>query len=201
MSRSGPIEPHHRVAWHNALMPAPVRDLALVGLLLSTTTFAFSCDGLLDEHRAPLSVEVAKTPPRTPSAAVVDDSGAGDGDVEMSLVESDASIVAIDGGDSGYQTMCRRYCATLEQTDLYHCLVGGGAPLDCATTVNGLTDQCVQLRCGPPDRVQKALCLTQCDALARSYDVYCAGSANDSGATELCPSSPSKHDLACRADC
>jgi hypothetical protein len=94
-------------------MPLSGRDLALVAVLLSTTTVAFSCDGLLGEHRAPLSVEVAKTPPWSPSDGVVEDSGARDGDVEMSLVETDAPIVAIDGGDSGYERMCRHYCATL----------------------------------------------------------------------------------------
>jgi hypothetical protein len=111
----------------------------------------------------------------------------------------EASAEAGDTGPDGwYATMCRHYCETLKDSFIYSCL-GSGGDLNGCTGKARFYDQCYDLRCVPPGRVQPSLCLTQCDVLARGYEPVC-GSA-DAATMSVCPTSPAEHDSACRAGC
>jgi hypothetical protein len=101
-------------------------------------------------------------------------------------------------GEGDYETMCRHYCRTLEETLLYRCAGSGGQVATCRENASGTTGRCYELRCAPK-LVEPSLCFTQCDSLARFYDPFCA---NPGPATaDVCASPPAEHDRACREGC
>jgi hypothetical protein len=161
-------------------------------LSLAAAVLLVSCDMPVAEQWGPLSVVVNEANA---------DAGTDQGEEASAVPAPPVAPTVAGDGDSDYATMCRHYCDALHDTDLYYCLGTGDTPASCATKFDGASDLCVQLRCGPPQRVQASLCLTQCDALAGTYGVVCATGGGHAGDPALCPLSVAEHDRACRAGC
>jgi hypothetical protein len=166
---------------------------SLVGLVaVLAFIFAAGCD-LVSSERQPLTAGpsgvVAEK--RAPDPA---DAGGSEAAPAIDAISTDASGPPPTPGT--YEAMCRHYCETLQETDMYACLVSADAN-DCASRFMGIAVECLDLRCASK-LVQPSLCLTQCDALTMNESSYCKAGPADAA---VCASSPTAQNDACRADC
>jgi hypothetical protein len=166
--------------------------LAAAGLVLSVA-LAAGCDGIFGHH------DLTNDPPPPPPPTPTEDHGImpirqqPDASAEDAPVRTCQAVMPDPSID--YVAMCRHYCDTLEETHRYVALSRGETPADAGS----VSQQCYDLRC-VPQCVDKALCLTQCDAANGYYGAVCATA--DAGADNaVCPSSPDDHLAACRAGC
>jgi len=155
--------------------------VSMVVVLLAVT--GFGCDWLDDQGLPPWPKSSPKAAPDAAAPVAATDGG---------------SAPDSDGHSGSYDAMCLHYCQALEETDVLVCASSGRDANTCAATTASTTSDCVALRC-QPQLVDLALCLTQCDSLARAYAARCPAAAAPSDA--LCPSSQADHDAACRAGC
>jgi hypothetical protein len=97
---------------------------------------------------------------------------------------------------SSYETMCRHYCQTLDDTNFFICLGQHGAVEACRTQAAHTTERCYDDRC-LPHLVSHDLCQTQCEVVSGLYGSYCQGQP----AGEVCPDPPQQHLADCRRGC
>jgi hypothetical protein len=155
---------------------------------LGLVVFVAACEGGPTDDSRALVVTARPAPePQPTDTTAVDDSHDGG-----------SATTTTTTTDDGYAAMCRFYCATLEETDVYACIARGSEASGCSATYTGLRDECWDIRCAP-HLVPWSLCSEQCDSLATFYGMVCAGVTPADGT--LCPSSPADHDAACRAGC
>ena len=159
------------------------------------------CDWLPREDRpgfpgAPPSSEprADAAPVVIPDARAVSDTGAG---TDTSALDAGTETTPDGLEDPAYDAMCLHYCETLQETVLLYCISSGRDRATCMASAVPVAT-CFDDRCRP-HRVDQALCLRQCDALAVDYAAVCpvAGDPSDS----LCLSSRADHAAACRAGC
>lgn len=166
---------------------------SLIGLAAS---WIFICAGgcdLVGTERQPLTAGPSTVVDQKPATGPFDAGG------PETAPSSDAMSTDASGAPpvpGTYAAMCRHYCETLQETDVYACLVSADAN-DCASFSLGITSECIDLRCASK-LVQPSLCLTQCDALAMAHSSYCKTAPDgDAG----CASPPAAQSAACQAGC
>jgi hypothetical protein len=161
---------------------------------ISALVVSAACDQIAGEsHPLSASPAVATVTTARPSAdADAPEAAIADETLVSDAGAPDTGVAAPAAGT--YEAMCLHYCATLEQTLLYACLVRGAD--DCAATSAGTTTRCLDARCAQR-LVQPPACLGQCDALESFQSTYC----QQVGGGPACVAAAATQDDTCRQAC